>query len=401
MADPYPATILFGACDRHNLGDLLFPHVVAAMLGDIHAPVAGLKTADLLSSGGHRVLALDTVARTLGMQAVNLIHVGGEILSCEAWDAAALLLPEADAQSAYTRLARSSPALRRRWAAAHLGSDAAAPYVCGRDCFAHTRRVIHNAVGGASLALREPEFRAEVIAKLKQADFVGVRDALTRDILAQAGIRTELMPDCVVMLRELFGAHIAKYSEGGECARVRAAFPNGYLAAQFSADFADDASLDALAGALDQVARATGLGIALFRAGAAPLHDSPAVLARLAARLRTPPWRFESVNVWALAALIAGSRAFVGSSLHGRIVAAAWGLPRVTVLPPALVDRPNKHAAFVDTWENAAHRFVVPVASLVQPLLAALAQGPEEDCATAARLAAAYRAQFARWQALL
>ncbi len=401
MAHSHPVTVLFGACDRHNLGDLLFPHVVTAMLGEQEPVVAGLRAADLRRLGGQRVVALDTLARDLAQHPVNLIHVGGETLSCEAWDAAAVLLPQATARTVYTRLARSSGVLQRRWAAAHLGREAAAPYVCGRGCFPHTRRLIHNAVGGASLTLRTPGFRAEVIAKLKEADFVGVRDGLTHALLAEAGIAAELMPDCVVMLRELFGTHIAARGQTGECARVREAFPQGYLAAQFSADFADDASLDTVAKQLDGVALDSGVGIVLFRAGAAPLHDDPAMLARLAPRLRAPLWQFESINVWELAALIASSRAFVGSSLHGRIIALAWGLPRVTVLPPALEGCPNKHDAFARTWEDAAHRHLVPVAGLGEALRDALSQGNEEDCATAVRLANIYRAQFARWQALL
>lgn len=50
-----PPAILFGAFDRHNLGDLLFPHVAAALLPGRELLFAGLADRDLRALGGHRV----------------------------------------------------------------------------------------------------------------------------------------------------------------------------------------------------------------------------------------------------------------------------------------------------------------------------------------------------------
>ena len=46
--------ILFGAFDRHNFGDMLFPHVAAALLPDREPIFAGLAERDLRAEGGHR-----------------------------------------------------------------------------------------------------------------------------------------------------------------------------------------------------------------------------------------------------------------------------------------------------------------------------------------------------------
>jgi hypothetical protein len=96
-------------------------------------------------------------------------------------------------------------------------------------------------VGGVDLDRREPELREEVLAKLRDADWVGVRDSLTLAHLTAAGIAARLMPDPAVLTAELFGGGIRERAESGEVAAVRAAFPQGYLAVQFSAALGDDA----------------------------------------------------------------------------------------------------------------------------------------------------------------
>ena len=74
--------ILYGAFDRHNLGDMLFPHVVAALMPGREVYFAGLVAADLRPWGGHLVRSLPEVLAAMGNRPVDLIHVGGEVLTC-------------------------------------------------------------------------------------------------------------------------------------------------------------------------------------------------------------------------------------------------------------------------------------------------------------------------------
>lgn len=139
------------------------------------------------------------------------------------------------------------------------------------------------------------------------------------------------------------------------------ALPEGWIATQCGAEFADDATLDRLAAALGRAARDAGCGVALFRAGIAPWRDDPGVPARLAARLA--PTRcavLDSVNAWDLAALVAGSRAYAGSSLHGRIVAIAFAVPRVGLATPASDLQAGRQAAFAATWDPDMPGVVLP-----------------------------------------
>ncbi len=394
MAD---SVVLFGAFDRHNFGDLLFPHVAEALLGpEVHVLHAGLATRDLRPQGGHAVRALAALGTQGALAGATLIHVGGEILACSAWLAALMLLPpnEIDATIGWLQ---DRPDTRAHWIRERLGSTAEAPYVVSHARCPGLRRILHAGVGGCALYAAPAALRDEVLASLASAEAIGVRDGLTLAHLVGAGLRAQLLPDPAVMVTELFGERIAEAGSLGEVAALRARFPEGYLAVQFSAEFGDDATLDALAAQLDTVAREQGLGLVLFRAGAAPFHDDLGVLQRTAARLRTQDHAvFDSLELWQICALVAHAAGFAGSSLHGRIVAMAFGRPRLSLRSPALAGAVvSKPAACAASWELPGLPGEVAVEALAEGLTDALAASPAALQTLAQDLAARYRHGFA------
>jgi len=383
--------LLFGAFDRHNFGDLLFPHVATALLEDEAPILAGLADRDLRGHGGHAVRGVARLAAELGDGALRILHVGGELLSCDAWEAAVMLCGPDEAREVVARL-DARPAERRAWARQSLGLAAHAPYCLPRRLFPGTTRVVYNAVGGVALDACEPVLRAEVLAKLAEADLVTVRDTRSLDHLRAAGIAARLAPDSVVMVAELFGERIARHAAEGEVAALRTVFPQGWLAVQFSADFGDDATLDAIAGQLRRVLAETGLAAIFFRAGAAPWHDELDVYRRVAARLPDAPVGvFTSLDVWDICALIAESRAYVGSGLHGRIVAMACALPRVNLVRAGAG---GKQAAYAETWEGAGVPGVVACDGLAEGVSRALGVEAGEYRRIAAELVRRYRKAF-------
>jgi hypothetical protein len=303
--------VLFGAFDRHNLGDILLAAVAAAE--HPAAACAGLAERDMTSCGGPRVAALASFAEPL-----RLIHVGGELLDCDA------------AQAAYM--------LGQPW----LRWGRAAPYVVGKSRLPAGSTVELHAVGGVGLATRDAAFRGEVFAALRAADLVTVRDRATQATLATTGIVAALVPDPVTRIAALFGDAI----------RARQAERGAYVAVQFAAECGDDATLAAFARGLERI----GLPIVLFRAGAAPWHDDLEPYQRLAARLAAhspiPVRIFESLDVRDICALVAASRGCIATSLHARIVAEAFGVPVLSLeREPGSA---QKLRAWLDTWSPGA-----------------------------------------------
>jgi hypothetical protein len=369
-----PAALLYGAFDRHNLGDLLLAHVVTALLGDVPVLWTGLATRDMSGCGGRPVVALAEVAAAWRGPPPALIHVGGELLGCSAWQAAVMLEPPERAPQTIAYL-EARPQEQLDW----------------------VRRspVVYHAVGGVDLAAGDAALRSEVLAKLRAAERVSVRDRLTQAVLEEAGIAAPLAPDLAVLVAELFGDTIRRRAAQGELAALRSDLAQGFVAVQFSAEHGDDTTLDALAAQLEDVADMTGFGIVLFCAGVAPWHDDPQVYRRLAARMPTrAPRCFRSLDVWDLCALIASSRAYAGSSLHGRIVAMAFGVPRVN-LPG------RKQAAVAEALEAPGVPLTVPLDQLAAGVRRALQVEEGLLHATAERLAREAFERFAPVRSLL
>jgi hypothetical protein len=386
--------VLFGAFDRHNFGDLLFPHLLTALLPGRAFEFAGLAARDLRACGGHRVTPLPA-------QPTQLIHAGGELLTCSAWQAAVMLLDPVAAKDAIARY-DADPAAGAVWAARQLGTARSMPYVVGRDALAPGGKLIFNAVGGVEWNALSSAQRDDVKAALLQADWLSVRDHVTQAVLRAEGIEAPLCPDPAVMVEACFGEVMRRHRQQGAVRAIRDAFPQGYLACQFSADFADDASLDALARGLSGVAAATGFGLALFRAGAAPWHDDPLLYEKLQRRLPTGMAQlFSSLHLWDICALIAASRGVVGSSLHGRIVALACGLPRVSLALPQQGARPDKRTAFAETWEPDALPRGVALDRIEVAVLQALAVPADLLRENAASLRARYLQSQTQWAGLL
>lgn len=394
MKNTSAPTLAIGAFDRHNFGDLLFAHIAAAMRGERPMLFTGLTERDLRGVGGHRVKSAARLAARSCDRPLRILHAGGELLTCSAWEAAVMLLPPEEARAVAIRHA-GQPQEQLRWASERLQSAARAPYLMGRELFPQAERVIVHAVGGVDLDVLDAATRNEVFDKLRATDDVSVRDRTTLAHLDAAGIQARLVPDPAAMTASLFAEAIRAHGAQGEPARMARAFPHGYLAVQFSTDFSDDRTLDELASGLDAIGADTGFGIAFFRAGAAPWHDDLDTYERVAARMHGRTAIFRSLHLWDICALIAGCRAYAGSSLHGRIVAMAHALPRVNLRSPSQAGRISKQQAYAATWDLPDMPATVDVAEIAAGLRQALAVDRERLRRLAMEHEAAYRAALA------
>ena len=375
--DGRPPLILFGAFDRHNLGDLLLGRIAAALAARL-APGrpllwAGLAERDLRAAGGARVRRLDAIA--------DRIRHRHRLQPARPAQAEALI-------AAHDRDLGG----RDAWARHHLGIARHLPYLAPTTLFPPGLRIAHAGSGGVGFAHLPAAWREEAIAALRGAAVLHVRDRDSRRALAAAGIDARLAPDPAVLVARVLGSEIAREAERGAAARVSARFPGGWIAAQLGAEFGDDLSLAALAAALDRLQRDTGWGVVLFCAGRAPWHDAPEVLHRLRARLQAPGHCIVATtrHVLQLCALIAGARLCLASSLHVRIVAEAFVRPAASLVQGSA--QGEKVRAYVRSWHrHAAHLGVLdtpPASAVVHAAHEALAEPAAARDRRAARLAA-------------
>jgi hypothetical protein len=110
--------------------------------------------------------------------------------------------------------------------------------------------------------------------------------------------------------------------------------------------------------------------------------------------MRTPAQLFTSLHLWDICALIARSRGYCGSSLHGRIVATAFALPRINLMHPAQAHRPTKQSAYAATWEVPGLPATVEVQHIAHGMQQALAADRQQLQRLARELTARYREGF-------
>jgi len=191
--------VLFGAFDRHNFGDLLFPHLMTALLPGQAFEFSGLAARDLRAFGGHRVSALG--ARPT---AACLVHVGGEVLTCSAWQAAVMLLDPAAAAAAIARY-DADPAASAAWAAAQLGTVRTMPYVVGRDVLASRPDYVVVSVPSAVPIFRHSDlFPWEKVVDLVRRDYepLGKTSAIHRGVMRPgADLPADFVPDLWIFRR--------------------------------------------------------------------------------------------------------------------------------------------------------------------------------------------------------
>lgn len=90
----------------------------------------------------------------------------------------------------------------------------------------------------------------------------------------------------------------------------------------------------------------------------------------------------------------------VGSSLHGRIVALAQGLPRASLIPPQQGLHPDKRTAFAETWEPASVPRCVAASQIERAVMQTLAVPAGVLQENAACLRERYRQSQAQWAGL-
>lgn len=326
-----PRILCVGAYERDNFGDLLFQLVTAEYLKDADVVFAAPFAADMSALTGERIPAFGPLLASERFDAVWT--VGGEVGATTVGFAHKAALGAEE----HARYKAASPVERRRLLAEHMGPvPVESPYLPRVSSYPLNRTAasVVNSVGVAAIAGLPPVRRASVTGILREATFVSVRDRMASETLDAAGIPHSLVPDLV---------HTIALS------RPRSAPRGDYVLLQIADNRLKRFPLDDVIRAIVDSRVLREHPIRLFLAGTAPLHDSVETYERIIAGVRAadPSRRIEistTRDPWDRVDEIAGAHAWVGSSLHGRIVASAYGVPRVSIAKRKLDE-------YAQTWD--------------------------------------------------
>lgn len=350
--------LLVGAYERDNFGDLLFLLMTERYLPTDHVTAAAPLAADMSAIFGRYIPAYGPLLKTRSYDTVWT--VGGEIGSVSLGAAYNYSLSPG-MLAVYQAASPAGRSAIRRSLSSDIDTDLA--YVPTLQDFSLNTgaRQVLNSVGVSAVNRLKPGERDRVIGKIAAAETITVRDRASSALLAEHGIKHSLGPDMVHSIGVLLpGDDVAS---------------EPYFCFHAADTYVRSAGAEAIAAQLVAISARTGWDIHLFVAGLAPGHDSLAgyesirdACSRLApeAKVTISPSR----DPLDLARSIRQSQGWIGTSLHGRIIAGSYGLPRLSLSKSWKTANPReKTAVYAETWDQA-----MPYAVTLDQIPAAFAQ---------------------------
>lgn len=351
MTHRRPRILGVGAYERDNFGDLLFQLITAEYLTDADVVFAAPFAADMAALTGDHIPAFGPLLAAERFDAVWT--VGGEVGATTVGFAHKAALGAEE----HARYKAADRAAQRRMLAEHMGPiPVESPYLPRVSAYPLNRAAasVITSVGVAGVAGLPPARWASVTGILREATFLSVRDRMSSEVLTAAGIPHSLEPDLVHTIART---------------RPRRGDRGDYVLFQIADNRLRRFPLDDVIRAIVESKVMTEHPVRLFLAGTAPLHDSVETYEKIIAGVRAvdPARRIEistTRDPWDRVDEIAGAYAWAGSSLHGRIVAAAYGVPRVSIAKRKLDE-------YAQTWDPDMPWGVTP-ATLDRSLLKAV-----------------------------
>lgn len=337
--------LFVGRLDQDRFGDLLMPHVLGRLLHLSRVRCGGLVNADFSAVGGHSVRNYGECALEMRSPGLKLIHVGGDVLDLDLVDGYREAADGEEAERFESLAGISGREELLRYVRRRSGQISDLAYLLeptGEFCGAG---LSFHAVGLPDPGRLTPGRRERLLANLRRAQFVGVRDEAGAAFLAREGIPVERMPCALSVLPQVCARQLRECRDRESLESIRRRFPDGWITVETSG--VREADAERLVTALREVAERENLGLVFFEAnrtrqGAArPLRSWVEAF---------PEWRaaeFGSRNLWEIASLLLHSRLYCGTCLAARTLCMSGGVARIQV--------PNGDPAtlgYCELWEH-------------------------------------------------
>ncbi|MBQ3357330.1 MAG: polysaccharide pyruvyl transferase family protein [Microbacterium sp.] len=359
-----PPVVACGAYERDNLGDLLFLVVAdhfARGIVDVEytAPIA----VDMSALLGRRITA--TGPTLTEKPATGIWTVGGEVGSTQREYVYRTAVDDAE----WTRFSSLDAAEQDALLDEVMSARMESPYVPRPSAFPRNRgaRLVLNSVGVSGIGGLTPWRAAVATSALREARYISVRDPKSAELLERLGIPHRLAPDLVHTIASVLPIDAPRDSS---------------VLLQLSEGHIRTYGIEAWTDAIVACSELGDHPIRLFVAGSAPAHDSIERYRELIDRVSAerPDWDIALSDARSIddrVREIATASLWIGSSLHGRILACAYGTKRLSIAKP-------KVDVYAETWD-ADFPFGVEPSGLPAAVTAALEREP--DAAHAAALA--------------
>ncbi|MBD8490036.1 polysaccharide pyruvyl transferase family protein [Echinicola sp. CAU 1574] len=356
--------LIIGAFDRYNYGDLLFPIIIEKQMETYRKGFRfrffGLVESDLSHEGGKPTESLAAFYAACEAQNEGNIHVivaGGEALGVTWHSLWAALNPTYQKIHRY-RYRLSQYVDLNKLAKRFLKGKTTLPFLFAKEDFNNVQSVILNSLGGSGIKKAFFEQYPFAKSKLMNVDYLAVRDQLTVDNLAENNLKAALLPDSAVLMSKFFPNEELVQKVTSEVRSYVQENRGDYLFFQINKKNSEGKE-KIIADQLDEIYQKTNTKLCLCPIGKALDHDDHLALAAVKDFLRSPHDYFDADNIWDIMYLIANSKAYAGTSLHGAITAMSYAVPHVGLVV-------EKLDAYLNTWGVEGNQCAVPFEQLYE-----------------------------------
>jgi len=348
MISPSHDALLVGPADGYRVGEMLKPHVLTRVLNFSRFRCAGLVGGDFTGMGGHAVRNYGESAFEMAGRHLQLVHFGGDTLGRSLIDGYSDVVEGEEAERFESMRVIGDRGELNGYVRRRTGQLDDLAYVLASEGEFHGARSSFHAVGLPDPAALDEPLRRRLLAILKAAAFVGIRDETGADYLESEGVAVHRMPCALSVIPQVCARQLRQHRDGEALEALRDRFPNGWIAVEVGSVREKD--FDRLAAALREVSEREGLGLAFFEAnhvgGEAPSEN----LRRWVESF--PEWiaaGFASDNIWEVASMLLHSRLYCGSCLESRIICMSGGVARLNVPTGEAGAR-----SYCELWEHDA-----------------------------------------------
>ena len=329
--------ILIGGGDQEGLGDLLRPHVYSRLFDFDTYRCAGLVSKNMTNRGAHDVINFGEAALEMGGAPLSLIHLGSDTLLSgllSSYHRAA----EGDESQNFVNLFQMAAReelvgyVQRR-----SGQTSSVAYVLSpKGIFSNSDVMFF------SLRLPEPSILEEaqeehIMHCAGESRFFGVSGKSAEQFFSDRGIACEQMPCSLTFIPTL-----CNHLVGQPCAAIKELnqnYGNGWVALEVS-EVPEDQE-QALVEAVESLCREKQWGIVLY--SSRKLNQDK--INHWTSLFEQATW-FNSGNIWHQVQMLSKSKCYIGSCLDSRILACAYGIPRVNTLR-----NDRKISDYCSVWE--------------------------------------------------
>jgi polysaccharide pyruvyl transferase WcaK-like protein len=346
--------VLYGAFDRHNYGDLLFPLVMERMLSQ-KFPNKKIVVAGLIDSDLSEFNALPTTSIKKALKESNkdvaIILAGGDVVACDWLSAYSYLLSDFSFSIFQRIFARFIPGITEKVIKKIIGLKSDNPFDLTSKDLSAEMKLIYNSVGATGVSNIHGDAALNLSAALNNADYVTVRDEFSREHINRIGGNVnDIFPDSATVMSSVFTEKEINNKTGSEATSLISKLKGEYIVFQISS--AHSTGLEAeFAKNLTAVANEHDLTVVFLAIGNAAGHSDSVGIERIKLHLGEgiKVAQYLSGGVFDVMNIIKNSQCYCGTSLHGLITSMAFHVPRVGLLPKL-----RKQRNYMATWDLPA-----------------------------------------------